>query len=697
MSSEEVFQVEPPFGPGVGYGLIVGVGAMFAIGMSLTSWALSRYMNEIQDSEMFMTAKHSVKTGLTASAVVSSWTIAATLLTSTTEGYYYGVSGPFWYAAGASVQIMLFSVAAIELKRRAPNAQTFLQVAKVRYGTAVHLIFSFYSFIYQVITTVNLLVGGSAVYATMTGVNRDASCFLFPIGVVIYTLAGGIKATFITDWVHTVVIYAIMLTSIFSIYVTSDVIGSPDRMWELLHEASILHPVDGNAQGSYLTMRSEGGGFIGLVFVGAGFAAAVDSQLFQKAIAADPRSTSMGYILGGLCWFTIPFVLASTYGLTAAAAEHLPEWPTYPNRMNAYEVASGMPMPYAALAVMGKGGSLGVLLMVFMAVTSAMSSETVATTALLAYNIYKGYINPNATGRQIMTFSHWVTPGFALCAAAIAVGFNHAGFSVGFLITAIGIFVDSAIIPMACTIMWRKQSKAAAIISPVLSSLAGIIAWVLTAYTQNGAVNITTLSANRPLVAGNMMALCGPIILTPLVTFIKPDNFDWNILKTNIKRGDDENVTVNGHAVQVGEAAMVHDTAEEQENEKILLKARNRSIYVSVFLTLSFLVLWPTPMYGSSYVFSKEFFRGWVVVLFLWSFFAAGLITLLPVWEGRHFIKALLSYLSGKKVKAANKEAGVIEGTMIQEKGAAHVSNIAQHGSGEPKEVRTGSASDKDN
>lgn len=76
-------QIEPPFSQGVGYGIVVGVGAAFAIGMSALSWFLSKYFAEKQDSEMFMTAKHSVKTGLTASAVVSSWTIAATLLTST--------------------------------------------------------------------------------------------------------------------------------------------------------------------------------------------------------------------------------------------------------------------------------------------------------------------------------------------------------------------------------------------------------------------------------------------------------------------------------------------------------------------------------------------------------------------------------------------------------------------------------------
>ncbi|KAF7546311.1 hypothetical protein G7Z17_g8519 [Cylindrodendrum hubeiense] len=639
MSDANVFQIPTPFSPGVGYGIVIGVGAVFAIGMSLISWILSRYMNEIQDSEMFMTAKHSVKTGLTASAVVSSWTIATTLLSSTTYGYRYGVSGPFWYAAGACVQILLFSVAAVELKRKAPHAQTYLQVVKVRYGKAVHLVFTSYSLIYQIITTVNLLVGGSAVYASITGVNRDAICFLFPVGVVIYTLMGGIKATFITDWIHTVIIYVIMLMSLFVLYSTSNIVGSPGKVWELLREAAVLHPVDGNAEGQYLTMRSQQGGFVGLVFIGAGFAACVDSQLFQKAIACDPRSTSMGYILGGLSWFTIPFVLASTFGLAAAAMEHLPEWPTYPNRMNDYEVASGLAMPYAAIALMGNGGAIAVLLMIFMAVTSAMSSETVATTALITYNVYQAYIKPEASGKQLLAFSHFITVGFAIFAAAIAVAFNHGGFSVEFLITAIGIFVDAAIVPMACTIMWKKQSRLAALIVPPIGSAAGIIAWFLTAHKNEGTISIATLSTNEPLVAGNIMALTAPLILTPLISYLRPDNFDWHTFKDEIKRGDDEHIVVDGRAVNIqspeAAAALAEQELHEEEDDRILVQARNRALGLAAFITLSLCILWPIPMYASSYVFSKGFFTGWVVVLFLWAFFAASVITLLPIWEGR--------------------------------------------------------------
>jgi Na+/proline symporter len=79
---------------------------------------------------MFSTAGRTVKSGLVASAVVSSWTWAATLLTSSGVAYRYGVQ----YASGATVQILWFATLAIELKRRAPNAHTFLEVVRARYG-----------------------------------------------------------------------------------------------------------------------------------------------------------------------------------------------------------------------------------------------------------------------------------------------------------------------------------------------------------------------------------------------------------------------------------------------------------------------------------------------------------------------------------------------------------------------------------
>lgn len=56
---------------GVGYGVVLGVGFFFALGMMFITWALRRYNNELQTSEVFSTAGRSVKSGLVAAAVVS--------------------------------------------------------------------------------------------------------------------------------------------------------------------------------------------------------------------------------------------------------------------------------------------------------------------------------------------------------------------------------------------------------------------------------------------------------------------------------------------------------------------------------------------------------------------------------------------------------------------------------------------------
>lgn len=227
--------------------------------MMLTTFVLRRYNNELQTSEVFSTAGRSVKTGLIAAAVVSSWTWAATLLQSTSVVYRYGVSGAIWYAAGATVQVVLFATLAIELKKRAPNAHTFLEAVRARYGGATHAVFIIWCLATNVLVTAMLLTGGSAVVQDLTGVPTAAACFLLPVGVVLYTMFGGIKATFLTDYAHTVVIMVILFTFAFTAFATSEVLGSPGAVYDLLVEAAQRHPVAGNAEGSYLTLRSQQG------------------------------------------------------------------------------------------------------------------------------------------------------------------------------------------------------------------------------------------------------------------------------------------------------------------------------------------------------------------------------------------------------------------------------------------------------
>lgn len=68
-----------------------------------------------------------------------------------------------------------------------------------------------------------------------------------------------IKATFLSDYVHTVIVNVIIIIFAFTAYSTGSKLGSPSVVYDRLVAAAASHPVDGNAQGSYLTMQSREG------------------------------------------------------------------------------------------------------------------------------------------------------------------------------------------------------------------------------------------------------------------------------------------------------------------------------------------------------------------------------------------------------------------------------------------------------
>ncbi|VEU23446.1 DEKNAAC104637 [Brettanomyces naardenensis] len=620
----------------IGWGILVGVGAAFALIMIVVSWLLTHYENEVQDSEMLSTARRSVKTGLVASAVVSSWTIGSTLLLSCTVTYELGISGAWWYGAGACVQIIIFAVAAIELKRKAPNAHTFQEIVRVRFGKGAHLTMCLYSFLQQLFYTANLLVNGSSVFSQMAGINREACCVLMPLFVVLYTLIGGIKATFLTDWVHVVIIFVVTLMFLFKVYVTSPYIGSPGKMWELLVEAGNMYPVAGNLDGSLVTFTSVSGGLFGLILFGTGWAAAVDSQLFQKAIAANPAGALAGYTLGGLSWFTLPYALATTMGLACRALEITPHFPTYPDRLSAEQLSAGLVLPISAYTIAGEGGTCAILLMVFLACTAAFSSETVAVSSLWTYDIYKAYINPEAKGKKLVFMTHLGVICFSIASIVLAIGLGRANFDVSFITTCCGIVVNVVVIPMGCTLFWKKMSPLAMTITPYISSGISIGVWMGYTKYQSGEITMASLSTYQALAAGNTVAIGVSGIIAPIIVWFKPSNFDWNVWKENIKQDDNKEFDEKRGLTNVlsGDEETYIVLEDEQLKDKEMIRKRNIGIAMTIVFVLFFLVLFPIPLYATNYIFTKKFFRGYIIVTFLWVFFSVGVVTIYPAAEG---------------------------------------------------------------
>ncbi|CAF1522980.1 unnamed protein product [Adineta ricciae] len=609
-----------------GYGIVLGFGVVFTLGMIGTTLGLHRYHGEESfSSETFSTADRKVKTGLIASAVVSSWTWAATLLHSSSVAYLYGISGPFWYASGATVQIVLFCVVAIELKRRAPFAHTFLEVVRARYGQAGHVIFIIFCLCTNFLVTSMLLTGGSAVIHSLCGMHIVAACFLLPLGTIIYTVVGGLKATFLTDYVHTLAVLIIILYFAFITYFKSPILGSPSKVYELLVNASYTYPVEGNAQGSYLTMHSRDGAIFFVINIIGNFGTVfLDNGYYNKAIAASPMACLPGYILGGLAWFAVPFLVATTMGLAAVALQNHPAFPTYPNRLRSHDVSAGLVLPAAAVTLLGKGGAIASMALIFMACTSAMSAQLISVSSIVTYDIYRTYMNKAASGKKLIYVSHVSVVIFGLVMSAASIGLYYIDINMGYLYSMMGIIISSAVIPGALTLMWKKQSKVAVCISPIIGFACAMTAWFTATKFIYGTISIETSGADITMLVGNVVALFSPVLFVPIFSFIAPDPtpYDFTSMK-EIKLIDDG----PNHNPQI--------TPEEAERGVIHLTRKLRIARIlAIFLTSCFVLIWPWPMYGSAYVFSEAFFTGWVILGIVWMLLSFGIVGIYPLIEG---------------------------------------------------------------
>ncbi|GFP59402.1 probable urea active transporter 1 [Trichoderma asperellum] len=663
-----------PLGQGYGYGIVLGLGFAFAIFMITVTHILKRFNNEVQTSEMFNTAGRTVKSGLVASAVVSSWTWAATLLQSSGVCYRYGVSGPFWYASGATVQILLFATIAITLKKRAPNAHTFLEVIKARYGKAAHFIFIVFGLMTNMLVSLMLITGGAATVNALTGMHGVAAIFLIPIPVVAYTVSGGLKATFITDYIHTFAVLIIIMIFALKTYATSDVLGSPSAVYDLLVKAAQAHPVSGNRDGSYLTMRSQGGAIFFVINIVGNFGTVfLDNGYYNKSIAASPIHALPGYIMGGAAWFAIPWLTATTLGLAALALESSPQFPTYPNRLTDSQVSAGLALPYAAVALMGKGGAIATLIMLFLAVTSAFSAELVATSTIFTYDIYKTYFRPNASSKSLVWMSHMCMVGYMIVVCCISTGLWYNGISMGYLYLLMGVLISAAVIPATLTLLWNGQNRWAAILSPILGTICSIVAWLVTAKKTCGKLDVDCTGSNDPMLAGNVTALLAPVIFVPLLCLIFGfDKYDWQSMM-EIRKVDDHDIIQESGLDREAQRQLERnqERTESEEERRKLNKAFKIASFVTVFMAIAFLVLWPMPMYGTGYIFSKPFFTGWVTVGIIWIFCSFICVGLYPIWESRATLTRVLGgILTGKRPTAVTM---VIEsedsGTLTPEKG----------------------------
>ncbi len=580
--------------PNFGYAILVGIGIVVALIVSLLIRAESKWLGVKHTVQWYMTAGGTVKKGLLGSSIVSAWVWAATLLESSTVTYQYGIGGAFWYAAGATIPLILFSILAFEVKRKTNNVYTFAQIIDNRFGAKAHKLFLFFALLTNTIVASMLVLGGAAAIHALTGIDIYIVCMLLPVGIVIYTFVGGLRATFFADYLNVVVLFTGLIIFVSLVYFYNPQIGGISGMYERLVDAAALRPVAGNAFGSYLTLASTGALVFGVINIVGNFGTVfVDQTYWQRTIAAKKTDAAAGFIIGGLAWFAIPFTLASTLGIAAVATGI---------QLSPEQVNLGLVAAYSAHSLFGEIGAIMIIVMIFSAVTAAGSAQLIASASLITHDIYKRYKNPSAPSHLLFSTMRKIVVFLGLGMTLLGMLLFQFGLNLQYVYLIMGILIGPAVGPIALALLWEKTNRGAAMLAAISGLICGVSVW-LGLSSLTGPLSIQSTSQNMPLLFGNLASLAIGFVITVLGSIVKPENFNWR---------------------QHEQFATLFD----------FKKIRNISISISGVLV----ILWPLPLYLSDFVFTEVVFQIWILLATVWSSCAASVVIGLPIFESRDSI-----------------------------------------------------------
>jgi hypothetical protein len=279
---------------------------------------------------------------------------------------------------------------------------------------------------------------------------------------------------------------------------------------------------------------------------------------------------------------------------------------------------------------MGESGAVAILILVFLAVTSASSAELIAVSSILTYDVYRSYINPAATGPEIIRTQHYCTMGFGVFMGVLASVLNVCGITLGYLYLLMGIIIASAVIPIAFTLCWSKQNATAVVVAPIIGFICGLTTWLVVAKSLYGEVTVASTGMNMPMLSGNLVSLLLPFFITVPWSLMYPQNYDFETTRKISVLEDEKD-----------DCELSYDL-EEEEDPEALNKALKFAYGCAWVLTFILIFLWPLPMLGEKYVFTWQFFTLWVSVGFIWALIASAVCIFYPIVEARAGILVIL-------------------------------------------------------
>lgn len=440
-----------------------------------------------KNSDDFLYAGRNVGLALSTATLIAAWVTGNTTMSAPEQGYTIGILACFGYAT-AGLSLCIFAPLALRIKKIIPHGCTSGDFVRCRYGKAVWIVFLLISAWYFVGFLMTQAMAGGILLQSLSGLEYHIGMLLIMVVCTVYTLKGGLKAILSTDFIMAMLILIMLLvTAVLAFFKFS-----PAQVY------------DGVMAGKPELMNVLSG--VGIMYLGSNFLFAT-GEIFhsniwwQRIYAAKEKVTFRSFILSGLIWTTVPIIAGSLAFVAVAEGYVVPQ--------------VNMVFPIVVSKLLGPAGAVLVLIIIYSALASTVSSVLTASSNLLVQDIYKRAFKPDATDEQIVKYVRSTIVGMAVITVILVWNQPASMYQVLYLT---GSAVAATIWPIAFGIYNSKVNRTAVLVAMLCSVGFGLVAY------------FTISSYAAPVIS----ALIGLVVISVGTKFSPDNSFSFDQLDEQV-------------------------------------------------------------------------------------------------------------------------------------------------------------------
>ena len=459
--------------------LLVGFVLIFGGLAYLMSWMLTKNLSF--SKAQYLLANRRLKFWESSFSISATWIWAPALFVSAFQAYTNGWIGLFWFLIPNILCLLLFSMFAVKIKNQLPDGYTLSQFMAQRYSSRVQKMYWVTLVGLTVCAFAVQLLAGGALIASLTGIPYLWATIILALIPLTYSLAFGLKASVITDFVKMIMILGIgiflipmAITAGGGIDTVLAGLGGKKENWDFFSEKSWQ---------LFLTFGLPT--TIGLISGPFG-----DQSFWQRTFATREDLVKKSFVCAAFLFGLVPLCMGALGFLAAGSGITIEN----PQMVNLETVRH----------FLGTAGVVVLFMLIMSALTSIIDSKLCSISSIFGHDVAEkynfGFVNSAKTSMIVLT----------LIAVAIA---NIPGLKILHLFLFYGTLRSATLIPTVLTLMEKKLSEAGVFYGILIAVLVGLPIFAYGNFNANPTW----------IVVGSLTT-----VLMPLVSLIKRPHYTIN-------------------------------------------------------------------------------------------------------------------------------------------------------------------------